>query len=274
MITYRQASMQDIETIANFGKLLYSADNTTESLRAEATANMKSGKWATFLAFDAETPIGMCEVSLRTDYVEGTESGGIVGYVEGVFVLPEYRNQHIAKSLVATAEAWSVNKGCAEFASDCKLENTDSLRFHLKIGFKEAGRNIHFVKKLPNVETTPISCDTGFWSAIDTLISQSEIVIDRPKGSKHPKYDVTYLLDYGYLKDTASMDGGGIDVWRGSLADCRCDTVICTVDLLKRDSEIKLLIGCTEEEKAVVMRFHNDSEYMKGVMVRRDALWA
>jgi inorganic pyrophosphatase len=66
------------------------------------------------------------------------------------------------------------------------------------------------------------------------------------------------------------MDGGGIDIWRGSLSDSVCDAVVCTVDLLKKDSEIKLLIGCAEEEKAIIMRFHNKSEYMKGTMIRRD----
>lgn len=115
-------------------------------------------------------------------------------------------------------------------------------------------------------------CITGFWSAIDALISKSEIVIDRPKGTKHPRFEFIYPLDYGYLKATISPDGGGIDVWRGSLPETECDAVICTVDLLKKDSEIKILIGCTEEEKAVIMRFHNDSEYMKGTMIRRDAL--
>lgn len=39
----------------------------------------------------------------------------------------------------------------------------------------------------------------------------------------------------------------------------------------KRDSEIKILIGCTEEEKAVIMRFHNDSEHMKSAMIRRES---
>jgi GNAT superfamily N-acetyltransferase len=112
----------------------------------------------------------------------------------------------------------------------------------------------------------------AFWTAIDTLISKSQIVIDRPKGTRHPRFDFTYPLDYGYLKDTSAMDGGGIDVWRGSFLESICDAVACTVDLLKRDSEIKLLIGCNAEEKAVIMRFHNNSEYMKGVMIRRDAL--
>ena len=55
--------------------------------------------------------------------------------------------------------------------------------------------------------------DTQFWSALDTLVRQSEIVIDRPRGSSHPRYpDFIYPVDYGYLKSTASMDGGGIDV--------------------------------------------------------------
>jgi len=58
----------------------------------------------------------------------------------------------------------------------------------------------------------------GFWSAVDTLIAKPEIVIDRPKGTKHPRFDFIYPLDYGYLKDTTSHDGGGIDVWRGSLS--------------------------------------------------------
>ncbi|MCL2023715.1 MAG: inorganic pyrophosphatase [Oscillospiraceae bacterium] len=111
---------------------------------------------------------------------------------------------------------------------------------------------------------------SDFWTNIDTLISKSEIAIDRPKGTKHPRFDLIFPLDYGYLKGTSSMDGGGIDIWRGSLSDAVCDGVICTVDLLKKDSEIKLLIGCSEEEKNIIMGFHNESEYMKGAMIRRE----
>lgn len=77
----------------------------------------------------------------------------------------------------------------------------------------------------------------SFWSAVDMLITQSEIVIDRPNGTKHPRFDFIYPLDYGYLKDTTSPDGGGIDVWRGSLSQPMCDAAICTIDLLKKDSE-------------------------------------
>ena len=108
-----------------------------------------------------------------------------------------------------------------------------------------------------------------FWKALDELLSNSQIVIDRPKGTAQPKYpDVSYRVDYGYLKDTASMDGAGIDVWVGT-GEKKVDAIMCTVDLLKRDSEIKILIGCTEEEKKIVYETHNDSKYMKGILIRR-----
>jgi len=112
--------------------------------------------------------------------------------------------------------------------------------------------------------------DSGFWQALDKLVAESDIIIDRPKGSAHPRFpSFIYPLDYGYLKGTSAMDGGGIDVWRGSDLAGELDAVMCIVDLIKRDSEIKLLIGCTEEEKALVYHVHNVTEFMKGVLIRR-----
>ena len=54
--------------------------------------------------------------------------------------------------------------------------------------------------------------DIEFWNALDELVNNSEIIIDRPKGTSHPKYrNFIYRVDYGYLKDTTSMDGAGIN---------------------------------------------------------------
>lgn len=108
-----------------------------------------------------------------------------------------------------------------------------------------------------------------FWDALEELANSSEIVIDRPKGTAHPKYpDFIYQVDYGYLQDTSSMDGAGVDVWVGS-GDKKIDAIMCTVDLMKKDSEIKILIGCTEEEKAIIYKTHNETSFMKGVLIRR-----
>ena len=108
-----------------------------------------------------------------------------------------------------------------------------------------------------------------FWKALDELVSNSEIVIDRPRGSAHPRFpNFIYKVDYGYLEDTASMDGGGIDVWVGS-GEKKIDAIMCIVDLRKKDSEIKILVGCTEEERLEVYKTHNETQYMKGVLIRR-----
>ena len=40
-----------------------------------------------------------------------------------------------------------------------------------------------------------------FWKALDELVNSSEIVIDRPRGSAHPRFpNFIYKVDYGYLK--------------------------------------------------------------------------
>ena len=112
--------------------------------------------------------------------------------------------------------------------------------------------------------------DDAFWAALDRLMASSRLVIDRPKGTAHPRYpDMMYPIDYGYLADTTAMDGGGIDVWAGSDPARGLDAVMVTVDLVKRDAEIKLLIGCTEEEKQLVWRLHNASKSMNGMLIRR-----
>lgn len=100
-----------------------------------------------FLAFDGENAIGFAQCQLRHDYVEGTESSP-VGYLEGIYVADGYRKQGIARELLSACEDWAKEKGCKEFASDCELDNTQNLQFHLNVGFEEANRIICFTKKL------------------------------------------------------------------------------------------------------------------------------
>ena len=102
---------------------------------------------AFFLAYAEETAIGFAQCQLRHDYVEGADSSP-VGYLEGIYVADGYRKQGVARELLCACESWAKAKGCAEFASDCELENTQSLQFHLNVGFEEANRIICFTKKL------------------------------------------------------------------------------------------------------------------------------
>ena len=106
----------------------------------------------------------------------------------------------------------------------------------------------------------------------DKLYAQSKIIVDRPKGSEHPRYpQIVYELDYGYLDGTKSSDNEGIDVWLGTDAKQELDAIVCTVDLVKKDSEIKLLIGCTPAEKSYIKSFYNEWPQMGGILIERES---
>ncbi len=112
-----------------------------------------------------------------------------------------------------------------------------------------------------------------FWNMLDKLFEKYQIVVDRPKGTPHPRYkNYIYPLDYGYLKGTVSADGGGIDVWLGSDNNRKVSAIISSIDFLKGDSEIKILYACTPDEIQLVYNEHNRSDGMKGILSIREIL--
>ncbi|MGM9974610.1 MAG: aminoglycoside 6'-N-acetyltransferase [Clostridiaceae bacterium] len=134
----------DSVIVAELAMLLW-PDNKFDLLEKEFQE--VNAEEAVFISLDKDIAVAFAHCSLRHDYVEGTESSP-VGYLEGIYVKDEYRNRGIAGKLVAECEKWAKEQSCSEFASDCELDNTDSLKFHLKVGFQEANRIICFNKKL------------------------------------------------------------------------------------------------------------------------------
>ncbi len=45
------------------------------------------------------------------------------------------------------------------------------------------------------------------------LGQQVTIIMDRPLGSRHPKHDFIYTLNYGYVPDTIAPDGEEVDAY-------------------------------------------------------------
>ena len=56
------------------------------------------------------------------------------------------RGQKLGRELISVAEQWAREKGCSEMASDTWLDNEASIAAHLKMGYHEADRLVHFVK--------------------------------------------------------------------------------------------------------------------------------
>ena len=92
---------------------------------------------------------------------------------------------------------------------------------------------------------TPIVTDQDFWSRLASFVSRASVVVDRPKGSAHPRIPgLIYPLDYGYLTGLRSGDGEGVDVWVGSLEPREITGILCTLDVGKRDAEVKIRGSC------------------------------
>jgi inorganic pyrophosphatase len=108
-----------------------------------------------------------------------------------------------------------------------------------------------------------------FWQFLQHLVSENQVVIDRPRGSSHPHYpDLIYPLDYGYLEGTTTIDGGGIDVWIGSSQEVEIGGILCTVDIKKQDAEIKILLGCSDLEIQAILEFHN-AYAMRAIYIKK-----
>lgn len=141
-----KATQNDAHTIAKLAILLWE-NHTIDELATDFEAILSIDKSAIFLLSIENKIAGFAQCQLRHDYVEGTDSNP-VGYLEGIFVKEEYRNQGYAKELLKKCETWAKEHNCTEFASDCELNNDTSLQFHMKMGFTEANRIICFTKQL------------------------------------------------------------------------------------------------------------------------------
>ena len=149
-IAYRRATKEDVDILTDLLCLLYDGEGlglSREELLIENEEIFADTNQIFFLAFDGDKAVGVSHGALRREYVNGTNDG-FKGYLEAIYVLPEYRKNKIAAELVSILECWASQLGCREMASDCILGNTGSYNFHLRIGYEETERNIFFLKEL------------------------------------------------------------------------------------------------------------------------------
>lgn len=142
----RKAGRKDAWGILALALLLW-PEHDTDSLFDEISNALEGPETAFFVAISEKAIIGFAECTLRHDYVEGARTSP-VGYLEGIFVKEKNRGQGVARALVGACEAWAKALGCTEFASDCLLQNTESIAFHHRVGFGEANRIVCFLKKV------------------------------------------------------------------------------------------------------------------------------
>jgi len=196
-LTYRRAIQADINILTDLLFLLYNdegqaPDISWEELLAENEQLFADTNQIFFLAFDGDKAVGVTNGSLRREYINGANDG-LKGYLEAIYVLPEYRKNGIAAELDKIIGRWAARNGCREMASDCLLENTDSYNFHRKIGYEETERNVFFLK--------PLEPQTYEVRQVDETIREKlQPILDETWGSP-------YLAINGKLWDSRTMQG-------------------------------------------------------------------
>lgn len=113
---------------------------------ADGEEILQADHLASFIAMADGVAIGFADASIRHDYVNGCDSSPVV-FLEGIFVLPSFRQRGVAKQLIAAVQRWGTNKGCREMASDTSPENTISQKVHQALGFEETERVIFYRKR-------------------------------------------------------------------------------------------------------------------------------
>ncbi len=101
-----------------------------------------------------------------------------------------------------------------------------------------------------------------------------KVIIDRPLGSKHPKYDYEYPVNYGYVPNTKSGDGEELDVYVLSVFEPlneytgQCIAVIHRTD----DDDDKLIVvpeGISLEDLEIEKAVAFQEKWFKHILIKK-----
>lgn len=113
-------------------------DESESELRAEVSRFLSGGLEnliAVLIAIEEDRVLGFVELNIRR-YAEGCTSNN-VAFLEGWYVEPTARRTGVGRVLIEASEAWAIEQGCTEFASDTLADNTLGVAAHFGVGFEE-----------------------------------------------------------------------------------------------------------------------------------------
>ena len=100
-----------------------------------------------------------------------------------------------------------------------------------------------------------------------------DIVIDRPLGCKHPKHDMIYEVNYGYVPNTISGDGEELDCYLLGVFKPVNNFHGKCIGIIKRlnDDDDKLIIvpeGINYTDEEIEKLIYFQEKYFKHILIR------
>lgn len=142
----QEISKYNVEGLAKLFTKLWTDCNFEEELE-HCKRLIDSEKDMCFIGKNINEYIAFIHVSLRMEHVEGVTQSP-VGYIEGLYVHPDFRRIGIGNHLISLAEKWCKEKNCSQIASDTDIQNKQSISFHKNRGFRETARLVTFIKDI------------------------------------------------------------------------------------------------------------------------------
>ena len=108
-----------------------------------------------------------------------------------------------------------------------------------------------------------------FWQKMDSLYLSAEFVITDKKGGCVKDFpDLLYPCDFGYLKMPKHDLQSEIKCFKGTKGESIGQAVICA-NIIDKCIDVRLLIGCSDDEQYEILRFLNLLDQQKAILVRR-----
>jgi len=111
--------------------------------------------------------------------------------------------------------------------------------------------------------------------ALDFLHKTVKVKVDRPLGTKHPKHDWTYKVNYGFIPETMSPDGEELDAYILGVDESlkefegNCIAVLHRTD----DDDDKLIVVANSEndmsDEEIKEQVHFQEQFFNSVILRK-----
>ena len=110
----------------------------------------------------------------------------------------------------------------------------------------------------------------------DYLGKKVVVKVDRPLGSRHPKYNYIYPLNYGYIPGTIAADGEEIDVYilGESISLDEYEGSVIGIVHRKNDAEDKLIVSNNDYSLEEIQKLvHFQEQYFDTeIIMTKDSL--
>lgn len=149
-MTIRQLTLADRSSWLDMRRRLWPERDEGRQEREAARFLQNPGHSVVLIACTRDgTPSAFVEIS-RRPVVEGCDPGP-VGFVEGLYVKPQYEGSHLADDLLQAATDWSRSRGCRQLMASADVDDAAGRGWYEGRGFEEAGRMVLFHKPISPV---------------------------------------------------------------------------------------------------------------------------